>query len=172
MLGYMNQEALQMTLKTKEIIFYSRSKNKLWTKGETSGNKLELLTITPDCDHDSLLIQANPLGPTCHKGISSCFGEMEYNDWRFIQALEALIQDRDQVRPKASYTADLLNAGMSRIAQKVGEESVEVVLAAIEKNDHEFCEEVADLLFHLIVLLRARKLNISKIIKVLKTRHR
>ncbi|EKD91732.1 MAG: putative histidine biosynthesis bifunctional protein hisie (Bifunctional phosphoribosyl-amp cyclohydrolase/phosphoribosyl-atp pyrophosphatase protein), partial [uncultured bacterium] len=156
MVGYMNQNALQKTMETKWVTFYSRSKNKLWVKGETSGNKLEFIDIFSDCDHDALLIFANPTGPICHQGTQSCFGKTSLNDWEFILNLEKIILDRQKIRSEKSYTSSLFDAGISRIAQKVGEEGIEVVLAAIEKNDAEFCGEIADLLFHVLVLLRAR----------------
>jgi len=171
MLGYMNQEALHKTIETKWVTFFSRSKKTLWTKGETSGNKLELVNIFPDCDNDTLLIFAKPTGPICHKGTNTCFADNNETDWSFIQNLEKVIQDRDQTRPKNSYTASLLNLGISSIAQKVGEEAIEVVLAAVEKNDEHFIEEVADLLFHILVLLRAKNMSISKVIDVLKERN-
>lgn len=172
MLGYMNKEALQKTIETKWVTFFSRSKKSLWTKGETSGNKLELINVFPDCDNDTLLILAKPTGPTCHKDTASCFSFIDGNqtDWGFIQNLEKVIGEREQSRPDNSYTASLFNAGTSRIVQKVGEEAIEVVLAAMEKHDDAFCGEVADLLFHVLVLLRAKHLTISDVIKVLKER--
>ncbi|HEV2614245.1 MAG TPA: bifunctional phosphoribosyl-AMP cyclohydrolase/phosphoribosyl-ATP diphosphatase HisIE [Gammaproteobacteria bacterium] len=168
MLGYMNQEAYEKTLETKRVTFFSRSKNRLWTKGETSGNKLELISIFQDCDNDTLLIKAKPLGPTCHKGTQTCFN----TDGDFISALEKIIQSRDENRSQKSYTSELFNSGLSRIIQKVGEEGIEVVMAALEKDDREFCGEVADLVFHLLVLLRARKLQFADIVDVLKERHK
>lgn len=170
MQGYMNYEALQKTIMTKQVTFFSRSKNQLWTKGETSGHFLELVDIRSDCDKDTLLVRANPMGVVCHSGTTTCFGEPHQTAWHFIQKLETIIQQREQLRPKNSYTSELFNAGISRIAQKVGEEGVEVVLAAIEKNDDDFCAEVADLLFHVLVLLRARKRSILDVIKVLENR--
>ncbi len=170
MLGYMNQEALQKTIDSTWVTFYSRSKKCLWTKGETSGNKLKLVNIFSDCDQDSLLILATPTGPICHKNTMTCFADANQTDWNFIKTLEKTIDERNNSRNANSYTASLFNAGISRIAQKVGEESVEVVLAAIEKDDQAFCSEAADLLFHLLVLLKARKLNITQIIQVLQER--
>lgn len=172
MVGYMNEEALQKTIETKAVTFFSRSKQRLWTKGEISGNKLELVDIYSDCDNDTLLILANPIGPTCHKTTNTCFDDLNQTDWDFIQSLEKIIQARNTSRTENSYTTSLFNAGISRIAQKVGEEGVEVVLAAIEKDDDELCAEVADLLFHVLVLLNARKLTISNVINVLKARSR
>ncbi len=171
MLGYMNQEALAQTIETKFVTFFSRSKNRLWIKGETSNNKLKLISITSDCDNDALLILADPAGPTCHTGELSCFKKTNQTDWEFMISLQKIISDRDKLRPENSYTTTLLNSGLSRIAQKVGEEGVEVVLAAIEKNDADFSGEVADLLFHLLVLLKARNLSLSDVIKVLKMRN-
>jgi phosphoribosyl-ATP pyrophosphohydrolase/phosphoribosyl-AMP cyclohydrolase len=170
MLGYMNQEALQQTLETKWVTFYSRSKNRLWVKGETSGNKLQLIDITPDCDNDTLLIHATPTGVVCHQGTTTCFGESPTMPTDFIHQLEMVIAKRKQQRPQNSYTTTLFEAGLSRITQKVGEEAIEVVLAAIEKNDEEFCGEVADLIFHLLVLLNQRDLQFSNIIDVMKKR--
>ncbi len=170
MVGYMNQEALQKTIETKKVTFYSRSKGRLWTKGEISGNQLELVNIFSDCDQDSLLIYANPTGPICHIGTSTCFGEFDETVLDTLQDLAELIKQREQLRPEHSYTAELFNSGISRIAQKVGEESIEVVLAAIDKNDEEFCGEVADLLFHLLVLLRSKNLTLADVTKVLRDR--
>jgi len=170
MLGYMNQKALEKTISTKWVTFYSRSKKRLWTKGEVSGNKLEFVRVMLDCDNDALLIYANPTGPVCHLGYANCFGTSNQTDWDVINRLEKTITERSSTRPSNSYTAKLLDAGISRMAQKVGEEGVEVALAAIEKNDAAFCGEIADLLFHVLVLLKARNLNISCIIDVLKKR--
>ena len=170
MLCFMNQEALQQTLATHRVTFYSRSKNRLWMKGETSGNVLELINIFLDCDKDTLLIIAKPSGPVCHTGDLTCFGEKNKTDWGFIQELEKMIADRGSSTKEDSYTYQLLHAGISRIAQKIGEEGVEVALAAIEKNDEECCAEIADLFFHILVLLYARKLNISDVIDILKAR--
>ncbi len=168
MLGYMNQEAYDQTLATNLVTFFSRSKNRLWMKGETSGNTLEVVSIFPDCDNDTVLIRANPKGPTCHNGTTSCF----YSDAEFIQDLEKIIQQRESNPSEKSYVSTLFNSGLNRMAQKVGEEGVEVVIAALQKDDNELCGEAADLLFHLLVLLRARKLNFSDVIKVLRERHK
>jgi len=170
MLGYMNPEALQQTLETGWVTFYSRSKNKLWIKGETSGNKLKLCNIVKDCDSDALLVLVEPLGPTCHQGSVSCFMKDGNADWTFVKQLEATIVERKQTRIESSYTSSLFKAGVSKIAQKVGEEAVEVALASLDKNDAEFCGEVADLLFHLLILLQARSLNISNVIEILRAR--
>lgn len=171
MLGYMNKAALQQTLATQWVTFYSRSKNRLWMKGEVSGNRLQLIHITADCDQDTLLAMVKPTGPVCHTGASTCFGDVDQTDWAFIQKLESIIAEREQTRVKTSYVASLFNAGMSKIAQKVGEEAVEVALASLDKEDDAFCGEAADLLFHLLILLKARKVDISKVIQVLKTRN-
>src|SRR3990167_4902870 len=144
MLGYMNKEALAQTIETELVTFFSRSKNRLWIKGETSNNKLKLISITSDCDNDALLILADPAGPTCHTGEIACFKEIDKTNWGFIASLEKTISDRNQLRPQDSYTTSLFDAGLSRIAQKVGEEGIEVVLAAIEKSDTHFSGEVAE----------------------------
>lgn len=171
MLAYMNQEALAQTLKTKELTFFSRSKNALWIKGETSGNKLKLVSISKDCDQDALLIQAKPLGPTCHTGAVTCFGTPKDHSLSFINSLEAIIASRKNADPNTSYTAKLLASGLNRIAQKVGEEGVEVALAAVVESEQKLCEELADLLFHVLVLLQAKKLRLQDVIKVLQARH-
>jgi phosphoribosyl-ATP pyrophosphohydrolase/phosphoribosyl-AMP cyclohydrolase len=170
MLGYMNQAALQKTLETQWVTFYSRSKNRLWMKGEESGNKLQLVHIAVDCDQDTLLIHANPTGPVCHTGDATCFHDAPKTDWDFVQQLERVIATREQSRDKNSYVASLFNAGTSKIAQKVGEEAVEVALAALDKDDEGFCGEAADLLFHLLILLKARQVDISRVISVLRER--
>jgi phosphoribosyl-AMP cyclohydrolase / phosphoribosyl-ATP pyrophosphohydrolase len=171
MLAYMNKEALEQTIESRLLTFFSRSRNKLWMKGETSGHKLELSAISTDCDKDSLVIHANPTGPICHTGNFSCFEDFNTEtDWKFIKQLEDLIHEREQKRPENSYVTSLFNAGIDRMAQKVGEEALETALASINKSDEEVCSEAADLMFHLLVLLRARKLNISNVIDVLKSR--
>lgn len=170
MLGYMNEAALQTTLQTKEVTFYSRSKKRLWRKGETSGNTLTVVEVLADCDHDTLLISANRAGPTCHTGSTSCFGESSQTDWGIIQSLEDIIQDRKNLPSKTSYVSHLLTKGMSKIAQKVGEEGVEVVIAALENDQAHLCDEVADLLFHVLILLQAKQLTISHVLEVLKAR--
>lgn len=170
MLGYANQEALAKTFQTKKVTFFSRSKNRLWTKGETSGIHLELVQVFSDCDQDAVLILANPTGPICHVGTATCFGEEAESDWQFLLGLQQTIKERDELRPENSYTTTLLNAGISRIAQKIGEEGVEVALAAVDKDAGELSEEVADLLFHVMVLLRVKRLGLSDVVKVLRTR--
>ncbi len=170
MLAYMNQPALEQTLATQWVTFFSRSKNSLWVKGETSGNKLALVDIVPDCDGDSLLVLAKPQGPTCHTGDITCFGSSPKTNGQFLAYLELLIADREEKRPTKSYTTELFTEGLNRIAQKLGEEAVEVVIAALTAKDAEFTAEVADLMYHLLVLLRARKLTLADVLQVLKAR--
>lgn len=174
MLGYMNAAALAQTRASGHVTFYSRSKQRLWTKGESSGHVLALKSIRIDCDADTLLIQADPCGPTCHNGTSSCFGES--GDVRpplgFLAELDALIAQRHVERPANSYTTKLFNGGIRRIAQKVGEEGVETALAAVVQGDDELLGEAADLLFHLTVALRARGLSLADVAEILAQRHR
>lgn len=176
MLGYMNREALEKTIAEQQVTFYSRSKQRLWTKGETSGNTLQLIDLQHDCDNDALLILANPQGPTCHTGEDSCFYQKEFkpveHELEFLNALEALIKQRKQEMPKGSYTTSLFKKGLDKIAQKVGEEAVETVIEAKNSNTKKFTGEVADLIFHLLVLLREKDIELEKIIKVLKKRHK
>jgi phosphoribosyl-ATP pyrophosphohydrolase/phosphoribosyl-AMP cyclohydrolase len=169
MLGYMNREALSATLSTQRVTFYSRSKQRLWTKGESSGNFLELVSIEADCDDDALLVQARPSGPTCHLGRASCFPDAPSD---FLGELDALIETRERLRPEGSYTSRLFDSGVKRIAQKVGEEGVETSLAALAEDDASLLGEAADLLYHLVVLLRARGLSTRDAVRVLETRHR
>lgn len=173
MQGYMNQEALDVTLESGKVTFWSRSQNKLWTKGETSGNTLDLVEIHVDCDRDCLLVRAVPEGPTCHLGTDTCFdGQGKVApELAFLAELERVIAERDKQRPKGSYTTTLLEAGVKRIAQKVGEEGVETALAATAGDDEELLNESADLIYHLLVLLRSRNLELGSIVEVLKTRH-
>lgn len=172
MLGYMNLQALEQTLSTKRVTFFSRKKNTLWVKGETSGNTLQLCNIFPDCDNDSLLIIAQPMGPTCHKETTSCYGERSASSlaYNMITRLETMIAQREKNRPEESYVAKLLNTGIGRIAQKVGEEGVEVALAAVIEDKLKLTEEVADLLFHVLVLLKARDLSFDNVLSVLMQR--
>jgi phosphoribosyl-ATP pyrophosphohydrolase/phosphoribosyl-AMP cyclohydrolase len=173
MLGYMNRDALEQTLRDGKVTFYSRSKARLWTKGESSGHVLALKSVRVDCDADTLLIGAEPHGPTCHRGTSSCFGESE--DVRpplgFLAELDALVAQRNVERPDGSYTTQLFEGGVRRIAQKVGEEGVETALAAVVQGDEELLGEAADLLFHLTVLLRARGLGLADAVSLLAKRH-
>jgi len=173
MLGYMNAEALAHTQQSGHVTFYSRSKQRLWTKGESSGNVLTLKSIRIDCDADTLLVQAEPHGPTCHKGTSSCFGERI--DVRpplgFLAELDALVAQRHFERPAGSYTTQLFDGDIRRIAQKVGEEGVETALAAVVQSDDDLLGEAADLIFHLTVVLRARGLSLADVSTLLADRH-
>lgn len=171
MLGYMNQEALNHTLATKKVTFYSRTKGRLWTKGETSGNFLNVVNIATDCDNDTLLILADPIGATCHTGTNSCFTAIQ-SDWGFLFELEQLLASRKSADPASSYTAKLYHDGTKRIAQKVGEEGVETALAATVLDREELKNESADLVYHLLVLLQDQNLNLSDVISILKSRHK
>lgn len=172
MLAYMNRDALQESLRTQIVTFYSRSKERLWVKGETSGNRLELLEILPDCDQDALLVMVKPTGPVCHKGTVSCFQGGFEPEYGFLSELEKIIEQRKCARPEGSYVVSLADGGINRMAQKVGEEGVEVALAAVGNNETALCSEMADLLFHMLVLLSAKKLSLRNIIEVLQERHR
>lgn len=173
MLGYMNQEALQKTLQQKVVTFYSRSKQRLWTKGETSGNFLNVIDFSLDCDQDALLILAKPQGPTCHTGKDSCFHLFEQHqpDWVFFSKLERLLAKRKTASPETSYSAQLYTQGTKRIAQKVGEEGVETALAAVSEDTKEIINEAADLVFHLSLLLQNAELTWADVINKLKERH-
>ncbi|EWS78234.1 phosphoribosyl-AMP cyclohydrolase [Xylella taiwanensis] len=169
MLGYMNMEALEVTQRSRRVTFYSRSKQRLWTKGERSGHVLDLVAIDADCDADTLLVQARPHGPTCHLGRTSCFPSAP---GQFLGTLDALVAERERDRPQGGYTTALFEKGIRRIAQKVGEEAVETALAAVAQADDALLDESADLLYHLIVLLRARGLSLADVVTVLEARHR
>jgi phosphoribosyl-ATP pyrophosphohydrolase/phosphoribosyl-AMP cyclohydrolase len=171
MLGYMNAAALKKTLSSKKITFFSRTKDRLWTKGESSGNFLRLVSLEVDCDNDTLLIQARADGPTCHRGTVSCFGDGGPTGVGFLAQLDQVVADRISSGDKSSYTVRLVQEGIARVAQKVGEEGVETALAAMKKDNREFAGEAADLLYHLIVLLRAKKLSLAAAIAVLEKRH-
>ena len=171
MLGYMNREALAQTQASRKVTFFSRSKQRLWTKGETSGNFLSLISIHTDCDSDALLVQAVPAGPPCHLGTQSCFGDASIPTLAFLGELDALVARRERERPEGSYTTRLFAGGVRRIAQKVGEEGVETALAAVVQDDSALVGEAADLVFHLLVLLRARGLDLSQVAGQLKVRH-
>lgn len=174
MLGYMNREALHVTLNTKRVTFFSRTKDRLWTKGETSSNFLNVVSVTPDCDSDTLLVTALPEGPTCHKGTESCFGDevsLSLGGLAFLPHLEAVIEQRISSRPEGSYTARLWSEGPTRLAQKVGEEGVEVALAAVTQSDEELIAEAADLLFHLALLLKSRNRSLMEVVSELQRRH-
>lgn len=174
MLGYMNAEALAQTQASGHVTFYSRSKQRLWTKGESSGHVLALKSVRIDCDADTLLIQAAPHGPTCHLGTSSCFGDSAEvrPPLGFLAELDTLVAQRHAERPEGSYTTKLFDGGIRRMAQKVGEEGVETALAAVAQGDEELLGEAADLLFHLTVALRARGLSLTDVVGVLAGRHR
>lgn len=172
MLGYMNAEALEVTRACGQVTFYSRSKQRLWTKGESSGHVLQLVSIQLDCDGDTLLVLARPQGPTCHNGTTTCFGDFPGPEVAFLGTLGRLIEQRQQTRPAGSYTTRLFDAGTRRIAQKVGEEGVETALAAVAQGKDELLGEAADLLFHLLVLLRDRGLGLNEVAATLRARHR
>lgn len=173
MQGYMNKDALKVTLESGQVTFWSRSRLQLWTKGETSGHYLGLVDIHPDCDSDCLLIRARQEGPTCHLGLDTCFDAEAkvIPELAFLAKLERVIEKRDAERPAGSYTTSLLESGIKRIAQKVGEEGVETALAAVAGADEELLNESADLIYHLLVLLRSRKLELGSLVEVLKVRH-
>ncbi len=170
MLGFMNQEALDKTRELKKVTFYSRTKNRLWTKGEESGNFLHLKEIKIDCDNDTLLITVTPVGPVCHTGADTCFKEQNESD-NFLFDLEKIIIDRKNNPTETSYTASLFKKGINKIAQKVGEEAIELVIEAKDNDDHLFKEEGADLLFHYLILLQAKGFGLQDILEVLKERH-
>ncbi len=172
MLGYMNQEALQKTLDTKLVTFYSRSRKELWTKGETSGNFLQLVGIRPDCDADTLLVQANPTGPVCHLGTDTCWGEDNRLQCGFLNRLEDIITDRKTNPSEKSYTSALFKKGINKVAQKVGEEAVELVIEAKDQNDGLFLNEAADLLFHYLILLQAKDFRFRDVLEILRLRNK
>jgi phosphoribosyl-ATP pyrophosphohydrolase/phosphoribosyl-AMP cyclohydrolase len=173
MLGYMNAEAYQKTVETGKVTFYSRSKQRLWTKGEESGHFLNLVDVKNDCDDDTLLIQAQPVGPTCHTGADTCWQTPNKNSLGFISKLEETIQTRrENADSEKSYVASLFKLGINKIAQKVGEEAVEVVIEAKDNNDDLFLSESADLLFHYLILLQAKGYKIEDVIEVLKSRQK
>ncbi|WP_346948666.1 bifunctional phosphoribosyl-AMP cyclohydrolase/phosphoribosyl-ATP diphosphatase HisIE [Dyella sp.] len=173
MLGYMNAEALAKTRDSGQVTFFSRSKQRLWTKGESSGHVLALKSLRVDCDADTLLVQAEPQGPTCHLGTSSCFGEQVgvAPPLGFLAVLDRLVERRHAERPEGSYTTRLFEGGIRRMAQKVGEEGVETALAAVAQDDEALLGEAADLVFHLMVVLRARGLGMREVCRVLEARH-
>lgn len=172
MLGFMNQDAIDATLSQQKVTFFSRAKNRLWTKGEESGNFLNYVSMEVDCDSDTLLIQANPVGPVCHKGTDTCWGAENKHDLGFLTNLEAIIAQRRKAAPDSSYVASLFDKGINKIAQKVGEEAVEVVIEAKDNNDELFLDESADLLFHYLILLNAKGFSFKDIVKVLQARHK
>ncbi|WP_299312055.1 bifunctional phosphoribosyl-AMP cyclohydrolase/phosphoribosyl-ATP diphosphatase HisIE [uncultured Aquimarina sp.] len=171
MLGYMNEEAYKKTIETKKVTFFSRTKNKLWTKGEESGNFLNLVDIKNDCDKDTLLIYVDPVGPTCHTGSDTCWNENNEQSFGFLTELEKTIEDRKENQDNEnSYVASLFRKGINKVAQKVGEEAVEVVIEAKDDNEKLFLDESADLLFHYLILLQAKGFKLNDIVKVLKSR--
>lgn len=172
MLGYMNEASLAKTQETGLVTFYSRSRQELWTKGETSGNTLKLNSITVDCDNDTLLVRATPTGPTCHEGTISCFGDAGPEGLGFLSQLETLIEGRKTADTDSSYTAKLLQGPLHKAAQKVGEEGVEVALAAIAETDDGLVYESADLIYHLMVLLAAKDVKFADVISELQKRHK
>ena len=170
MLGYMNRKALEKTQAEGRVTFFSRSKNRLWTKGETSNNFLDVISIIADCDKDTLLIKARPHGPTCHTGSDTCFQEKNESE-DFLHYLERIIANRKTASSESSYTASLFAKGINKVAQKVGEEAVELVIEAKDENKELFLGEAADLLYHFIVLLQAKEYSLDEVIEVLKGRH-
>jgi phosphoribosyl-AMP cyclohydrolase / phosphoribosyl-ATP pyrophosphohydrolase len=175
MMGYMNREALVATEATRRVTFWSRSKSRLWTKGESSGHFLEVRSISADCDQDTLLILAQPLGPACHLGTTTCWGQDAprslAQDLAFLGTLEQIVAQRIATRPEGSYTAKLIDAGLTRIAQKVGEEGLELALAAVAQTDTEVIGEAADLLFHTVLLLKVKGLSLAQVVSELESRH-
>lgn len=175
MLAYMNREALEQTLSRRRAVFYSRSKQRLWEKGETTGHTLDVVEVVADCDNDTLLVTARPRGPACHNGTLTCFGNESRSaatGIAFLARLEQVVARRAAEKPDASYTAKLLSKGINKVAQKVGEEGVEAALAGVNESDQKLVEESADLLFHLLVLLRARGLPLDRVVAELEARHR
>ena len=174
MLAYMNREALEQTLSRKRAVFYSRSKQRLWEKGETTGHTLDVLDVVVDCDNDTLLVTARPRGPACHNGTLTCFGDEARSAATaisFLARLEGVVEQRATQKPEDSYTARLLGKGINKVAQKVGEEGVETALAGASEPEQKVVEESADLLFHLLVLLRARSIPLRRVVRELETRH-
>ena len=172
MLGFMDREALETTRSSGRVTFFSRSRNRLWTKGETSGNYLQVVEVMPDCDSDTLLVMAKPCGPVCHTGQKTCFSNGFDDSLGFLRQLDSVIESRMTSSPESSYVASLYESGLKRIAQKVGEEAVETVIAAMDGDNEALKEEAADLLFHLMVLLKAKGLNLADVSDRLRERHR
>jgi len=173
MVGFMNKEAYDKTVSTGLVTFFSRTKNRLWTKGEESGNFLKVVTIQPDCDQDTLLIKVNPVGPVCHTGADTCWGEVnKQDDLMFLKHLQDFIDKRKREMPQGSYTTTLFEDGLSRMAQKVGEEAIETVIEAMAGNDERLLYEASDLVYHLIVLLSHKGYRIEDIARELKKRHK
>lgn len=173
MLGFMNEEAYSKTVAENRVTFFSRTKNRLWTKGEESGNFLNVVSITTDCDNDTLLIKVNPVGPVCHTGTDTCWGEVnQANSLAFLNGLEHVIATRKQNPEDGSYTSSLFKKGINKIAQKVGEEATEVIIEAKDNNDELFLNEAADLLFHYLILLQAKGKNLNDVVEVLEKRRK
>jgi phosphoribosyl-AMP cyclohydrolase / phosphoribosyl-ATP pyrophosphohydrolase len=171
MVAFMNKAALEKTIVSGQVTFYSRTKFRLWTKGETSGNYLDVVSLHPDCDRDTLLIKVNPKGPVCHTGADTCFNEINEDPVKFITYLERIISERKDQSAERSYTTSLFKKGINKIAQKVGEEAVELVIESKDDNPELFVGEAADLLFHYLILLEAKEIPFKKIIEELKNRH-
>jgi len=171
MLGYMNQEAIDQTLSSGKVTFFSRTKNRLWVKGETSGNFLNLESMELDCDQDTLLVKARPIGPVCHTGADTCFNEKNKSKTAFIDNLRAIIKERKNNPSSKSYTSSLFASGINKVAQKVGEEAVEIVIEAKDDNKDLFLGEAADLLFHYLILLEAKEIEFDEVMEVLIQRH-
>ena len=172
MLGFMNEEAYEETKETGKVTFFSRTKNRLWMKGETSGNTLQVVSMMVDCDNDTILIKANPAGPVCHTGADTCFGEKNVEDIMFLKYLQDFIEQRRQEMPEGSYTTSLFLKGVNRMAQKVGEEAVETVIEATNGTEEGFIYEASDLIYHLIVLLTSKGLRLEDLARELKKRHK
>ena len=172
MLGFMNEEAYEATKETGKVTFFSRTKNRLWMKGETSGNTLQVVSMMVDCDNDTILIKANPAGPVCHTGADTCFGEKNVEDIMFLKYLQDFIEQRRQEMPEGSYTTSLFLKGVNRMAQKVGEEAVETVIEATNGTEDGFIYEASDLIYHLIVLLTSKGLRLEDLARELKKRHK
>ena len=171
MLGFMNREAYEKTMAEGKVSFYSRTRKRLWTKGEESGNYLNVVEVLEDCDQDTLLVKADPVGPVCHTGQRSCFGEPQGDRLGFLRQLQDLLRDRKEKLPEDSYTAKLFRSGVNKIAQKLGEEAVELVIESKDLDDSRFLNEAADLLFHLIILLVDRGYGMEDVTRVLESRH-
>ena len=172
MLGFMNEEAYEKTMQTGKVTFFSRTRNCLWTKGETSGNVLKVISVLVDCDNDTLLVKAHPTGPVCHTGADTCFGEKNEEAIMFLKYLQNFIERRRQEMPEGSYTTSLFMKGINRMAQKVGEEAVETVIEATDGTDDRLIYEASDLIYHLIVLLTSKGMRIEDLAKELKKRHK
>lgn len=172
MMGYMNQDAIDQTIATGKVTFYSRSKQRLWTKGESSGNFMIYDHMKVDCDKDTLLVKAKPTGPVCHTGSATCFGDEKFENHSFLTLLESIITDRKENDSDKSYTTSLFRKGINKIAQKVGEEAVELVIEAKDNDDDLFTNEAADLLFHYLILLQAKGFKLKDILSVLEARHK